>query len=138
MWTCTGEVQLVTGASPGIGVETARALASAGAEVTLAVRNVAAGAIVAAAIAEELPTGSSQPRVAQLDLAKHLWADDGITANALMPGNVAGTALARHMGPDDLANFGETTDLDLPPSQDARKGRCHLRVAGGQPRRGRG
>ena len=34
---------IVTGGSSGIGMETARALASAGAEVTLAVRNVAAG-----------------------------------------------------------------------------------------------
>ncbi|HEY4795269.1 MAG TPA: SDR family NAD(P)-dependent oxidoreductase, partial [Mycobacterium sp.] len=34
-----GRRAIVTGASSGIGVETARALASAGAEVTLAVRN---------------------------------------------------------------------------------------------------
>ena len=34
---------IVTGASSGIGVETARALASAGAEVTLAVRDTQAG-----------------------------------------------------------------------------------------------
>ena len=34
----TGRRAIVTGASSGIGVETARALASAGAEVTLAVR----------------------------------------------------------------------------------------------------
>ena len=39
-----GRRAIVTGASSGIGVETARALASAGAEVTLAVRNVEAGA----------------------------------------------------------------------------------------------
>src|ERR1700747_3328455 len=30
--------------------------------------------------------------------AAQRWADDGITVNALMPGNVANTALARHMG----------------------------------------
>ncbi|SER92161.1 NAD(P)-dependent dehydrogenase, short-chain alcohol dehydrogenase family [Lentzea xinjiangensis] len=41
---------VVTGASSGIGVETARALASAGAEVTLAVRDVAAGEKTAAGI----------------------------------------------------------------------------------------
>ena len=39
----TGHRAIVTGGSSGIGVETARALASAGAEVTLAVRNVKAG-----------------------------------------------------------------------------------------------
>ena len=38
-----GKRAVVTGASSGIGVETARALASTGAEVTLAVRNLAAG-----------------------------------------------------------------------------------------------
>jgi NAD(P)-dependent dehydrogenase (short-subunit alcohol dehydrogenase family) len=230
-----GRRALVTGASSGIGVETARALASAGAEVTLAVRNVAAGAKVATAIAEELPAGSSEPQVVQLDLADprsvaglvqswegplhilvnnagvmglpqltrtpdgcemqfatnhlghfalatglhqwlatangarvvsvasighlfspvvfddlhyrfrpydqwtsygqsksanvlfavgaaHRWAGDGITVNALMPGNVASTALARHMGPDDLANFGETTELGLPPVKTIEQG----------------
>ena len=48
-----GRRVVVTGASSGIGVETARALASTGAEVTLAVRKVEAGAKVAAAIAEK-------------------------------------------------------------------------------------
>lgn len=230
-----GRRALVTGASSGIGVETARALASAGAEVTLAVRNVAAGARVATTIAEELPAGSNEPQVVQLDLADpgsvtglvrswdgplhilvnnagvmalpqlthtpggyemqfatnhlghfalaiglhqclaaangarvvsvasighlfspvvfddlhyrfrpydqwtsygqsksanvlfavgaaHRWADDGIVANALMPGNVASTALARHVGPDDLANFGETTALGLPPVKTIEQG----------------
>jgi NAD(P)-dependent dehydrogenase (short-subunit alcohol dehydrogenase family) len=40
----TGKRAIVTGGSSGIGVETARALAGAGAEVTLAVRNTDAGA----------------------------------------------------------------------------------------------
>jgi NADP-dependent 3-hydroxy acid dehydrogenase YdfG len=39
----SGKRAIVTGASSGIGVETARALASAGAEVTLAVRDPQAG-----------------------------------------------------------------------------------------------
>ena len=230
-----GKRVMVTGASSGIGVETARALASSGAEVTLAVRNVEAGAKVAAAIAEKLPAGSSAPQVVRLDLADlstvaevvrswtgplhilvnnagvmalpqltrtpagyemqfatnhlghfalatglhrwlaaadgarvvavasighlfspvvfddlhyrfrpydqwtsygqsksanalfavgaaHRWADDGITTNALMPGNVASTALARHMGPDDLANFGKTTNLGLPPVKTIEQG----------------
>ncbi|MFD9871970.1 hypothetical protein ACFWWX_32800, partial [Streptomyces niveus] len=39
----TGRRSVVTGGSSGIGVETARALAGAGAEVTLAVRDVGAG-----------------------------------------------------------------------------------------------
>jgi len=229
-----GRRVVVTGASSGIGVETARALASTGAEVTLAVRNVEAGARVAGAIADTLPTAAGKLRVAPLDLAdpasvagfvrawtgplhilvnnagvmalpqltrtaagyemqfatNHLghfalatglhrwlaaegarvvsvasighlfcpvvfddlhyrfrpydqwtsygqsksanvlfavgaarrWADDGITANALMPGNIASTALARHMGPDDLATFGEQTDLVLPPVKTIEQG----------------
>ncbi|HWN32581.1 MAG TPA: SDR family NAD(P)-dependent oxidoreductase, partial [Pseudonocardia sp.] len=43
----SGRRAIVTGGASGIGVETARALAGAGAEVTLAVRNAEAGATVA-------------------------------------------------------------------------------------------
>ncbi|ANZ39154.1 oxidoreductase [Lentzea guizhouensis] len=46
----TGKRIVITGAASGIGVETARALAGSGAEVTLAVRDVAAGEEVAAEI----------------------------------------------------------------------------------------
>ncbi|MEJ7635186.1 SDR family NAD(P)-dependent oxidoreductase [Aeromicrobium sp.] len=46
----TGKRAIVTGGASGIGVETARALAQAGAEVTLAVRDLAAGERVAADI----------------------------------------------------------------------------------------
>jgi NAD(P)-dependent dehydrogenase (short-subunit alcohol dehydrogenase family) len=46
----TGRRAIVTGGASGIGVETARALATAGAEVTLAVRDVAAGQRVASDI----------------------------------------------------------------------------------------
>jgi NAD(P)-dependent dehydrogenase (short-subunit alcohol dehydrogenase family) len=230
-----GKRAVVTGASSGIGVETARALASTGAEVTLAVRNLGAGRKVADEIAEKLPSGAAAPRVATLDLAdpasvagfvrswsgplhilvnnagvmalpkltrtpagyemqfatNHLghfalttglhrwlaaadgarvvavssighlfgpvvfddlhyrfrpydqwtsygqsksaivlfavaaaqrWAGDGVVVNALMPGNIASTALARHMGPHDLANFGKETDLTLPPVKTIEQG----------------
>ncbi len=63
----TGKRAVVTGGASGIGLETARALASAGAEVTLAVRNPQAGAAAAAAIAEAFP--AADVRVAALDLA---------------------------------------------------------------------
>jgi NAD(P)-dependent dehydrogenase (short-subunit alcohol dehydrogenase family) len=56
----SGKVAIVTGAASGIGVETARALGSAGARVTLAVRDTAAGERVAA----DIPGAS----VASLDL----------------------------------------------------------------------
>ena len=230
-----GRRAVVTGASSGIGTETARALASAGVEVTLAVRNLEAGRKAADRIADELPSGAGVLRVSPLDLAdpasvagfvsawtgplhilvnnagvmalpqltrtpagyemqfatNHLghfalarglhrwlgeaggarvvsvasighqfcpvvfddlhyrfrpydqwtsygqsktanvlfavgagqrWSDDGIAVNALMPGNVASTALARHMTPDDLAAFGETTDLALPPAKSIEQG----------------
>jgi NAD(P)-dependent dehydrogenase (short-subunit alcohol dehydrogenase family) len=58
---------VVTGASSGIGAETARVLVLAGAEVTLAVRDTRAGALVADRIATS--TGQSRPTVAAVDLA---------------------------------------------------------------------
>src|SRR6201992_1359373 len=230
-----GRRAIVTGASAGIGVETARALASAGSDVTLAVRNLEAGRKVANDTAEKLRPEAGAVQSAPLDLAdpasvasfvrawteplqvlvnnagvmalpqltrtaagyemqfatNHLghfalatglhrwlaaakdarvvsvasighlfspvvfddlhyrfrpydqwtsygqsksanvlfavgaaprWADDGIAVNALMPGNIASTALARHMGPDDLANFGKETDLTLPPVKTIEQG----------------
>lgn len=59
---------VVTGAASGIGYETARALAGAGAEVTLAVRDVDAGERARAEIAES--TGNPMVRVGELDLAE--------------------------------------------------------------------
>jgi NAD(P)-dependent dehydrogenase (short-subunit alcohol dehydrogenase family) len=63
----TGRRAVVTGASSGIGVETARALAGANAEVTLAVRDVEAGEKIAAGITAA--TGNDDVLVAPLDLA---------------------------------------------------------------------
>ncbi|MFJ7276255.1 SDR family NAD(P)-dependent oxidoreductase [Kitasatospora sp. NPDC098663] len=63
----TGRRAVVTGGASGIGVETARALASAGAQVTLAVRNLDAGARTAEDITAT--TGNADIRVAPLDLA---------------------------------------------------------------------
>src|SRR6478735_3167327 len=230
-----GQRAVVTGASSGIGVETARALASTGAEVTLAVRNLDAGRRIVDQLTETLPAGAGALQIAPLDLAdpasvnsfanawsgplhilvnnagvmalpqltrtpagyetqfatnhlghfaltnglhRHLasaegarivavssiahlyspvvfddlhyrfrpydqwtsygqsksaivlfavgaaqrWVNDGIAVNALMPGNIASTSLARHMGPDDLANFGQQTDLTLPPVKTIEQG----------------
>ena len=63
----SGRNIVITGAASGIGLETARALAGAGANVTLAVRDTAAGDRVAAQITEE--SGNSAVHVAHVDLA---------------------------------------------------------------------
>jgi NAD(P)-dependent dehydrogenase (short-subunit alcohol dehydrogenase family) len=63
----TSRRAIVTGAASGIGVETARALAGAGADVTIAVRNVDDGVRVASEIAHT--TGNPNVRVAAVDLA---------------------------------------------------------------------
>ncbi|MFF7598600.1 SDR family NAD(P)-dependent oxidoreductase [Streptomyces mirabilis] len=230
-----GRRAVVTGASSGIGVETARALASAGADVTLAVRDTDAGARVVARLEAELPSTSGKLTVGRLDLAdrstvaafvadwtgplhilvnnagvmappqlirtpdgrelqfsvNHLghfalavglhpalaaadgarivsvasighlfspvvfddldyrfrpydpwtsygqsktanvlfavgaaarWADDGITANALMPGNIADTSLARHMDMQQVADFIASGELALPPQKTVEQG----------------
>jgi NAD(P)-dependent dehydrogenase (short-subunit alcohol dehydrogenase family) len=63
----TGRRAVVTGGASGIGVETARALAGAGAEVTLAVRNLGAGRQTAQDVIAS--TGNERVLVAPLDQA---------------------------------------------------------------------
>jgi NAD(P)-dependent dehydrogenase (short-subunit alcohol dehydrogenase family) len=63
----SGKRAIVTGGSSGIGIETARALAGAGADVTLAVRNIDAGKRTAADITAS--TGNAAVHVGRLDLA---------------------------------------------------------------------
>jgi NAD(P)-dependent dehydrogenase (short-subunit alcohol dehydrogenase family) len=63
----SGRRVIVTGGASGIGIETARALAGAGAEVTLAVRNLAAGRRTAEDIVST--TGNKWVFVSSLDLA---------------------------------------------------------------------
>ncbi|MFE1958758.1 SDR family NAD(P)-dependent oxidoreductase [Streptomyces sp. NPDC059479] len=55
----TGKRAVVTGAASGIGIETARSLARAGAEVTLAVRDIGAGRKVADGISAEIGVGTA-------------------------------------------------------------------------------
>lgn len=63
----SGKRAVVTGGSSGIGIDTARVLAAAGAEVTLAVRNIDAGRKVASAL--NAADGHDRVRVAQIDLS---------------------------------------------------------------------
>jgi NAD(P)-dependent dehydrogenase (short-subunit alcohol dehydrogenase family) len=62
-----GKRAIVTGGSSGIGIETARALAGAGAEVTLAVRDTDAGERTAEEISAS--TGNAALHVGRIDLA---------------------------------------------------------------------
>jgi len=62
----SGQTMIVTGGASGLGVETARALAEAGADVTIAVRNAEAGA---AAAADVNTTAGGRVSVGLLDLA---------------------------------------------------------------------
>ncbi len=63
-----GRRAIVTGGSSGIGIETARSLASAGADVTLAVRDPDAGQRVASDIVKDDP--GARVSVAELDVAQ--------------------------------------------------------------------
>ncbi len=63
----TGVRAVITGASSGLGAETARALTAAGAGVVLAVRDIAAGDAVADEIRQT--SGATRPEVRALDLA---------------------------------------------------------------------
>jgi NAD(P)-dependent dehydrogenase (short-subunit alcohol dehydrogenase family) len=65
----SGKRAIVTGASSGLGVETTRVLALAGADVTLAVRSVPAGEAVAADLRAALPLTAGKLDVRPLDLA---------------------------------------------------------------------
>ncbi len=62
----TGKRAIVTGGASGIGIETVKTLAKAGAEITIAARNVEAGKKVADEIIAT--TGNGKVFVAQLDL----------------------------------------------------------------------
>ena len=62
-----GKHAIVTGAASGIGIDTARALAKSGATVTLAVRNLDAGKVVARRIREA--TANRDVFVRYLDIA---------------------------------------------------------------------
>jgi len=84
----TGRTAIVTGASSGIGLETARALATANASVTLAVRDIAVGRARAAQLTAQ--TGNSAISAAELDLAD--------------PGSVAGFVCAWQRPLDILVN----------------------------------
>ncbi len=79
----SGRKAIVTGGASGIGVETARALALAGAQVVLAVRNLAAGSEAAADINGEV--GAERARVDRLDLGSQASVRDFASRHASAP-----------------------------------------------------
>jgi NAD(P)-dependent dehydrogenase (short-subunit alcohol dehydrogenase family) len=107
-----GRLAVLTGASSGIGVETARGLALAGADVVLGVRDVTAGEAVAHDLA---PEATGELRVLALDLR-------GLDSVAAFADGIA--------GPVDLliANAGvsKTPDAHLPNGLDVRFATNHL------------
>ena len=50
------------------------------------------------------------------------WADDGIAANAVMPGNVAETGLARNIDMQAVASMMAAGELALPPGKTVQQG----------------
>jgi NAD(P)-dependent dehydrogenase (short-subunit alcohol dehydrogenase family) len=112
----TGRTAVVTGASSGLGLETARALASAGAHVVAAVRDVdKAGAVLGATeiVALELSDLTSVRRAAA-DIARRHPRIDLLINNA----GVMATPLARtaqgfelQLGTNHLGHFAFTTAL---------------------------
>jgi len=121
----TSRRAIVTGAASGIGLETARALAAAGAEVTLAVRDPDTGEAARAGIVES--TGNDRVLVGEVDLADpvsiarfvRLW-DGPLHMLVNNAGVMAGTAqpeLRTRMGwelqfaTNHLGHFALTTGL---------------------------
>ncbi|KAA1026602.1 SDR family NAD(P)-dependent oxidoreductase [Pseudonocardia sp. EV170527-09] len=116
----TGRRAVVTGATTGVGLATARALAAAGAEVTLAVRDAEVGAVARAGIVAD--TGNERVAVGELDLSDQrsiarfvrLW--DGPLHMLVHAAAVAGAPLTRtvddwelhlavnHLGPASLTS----------------------------------
>ena len=118
----SGQTMIVTGGASGLGVETARALAEAGADVTIAVRNAEAGAIAAADINA---TAGGRVSVGLLDLSDlptvaafaSAWGDKPLSAlinNAAVmacPQTYTAQDLEMQIGTNHIGHFVLTTLL---------------------------
>jgi NAD(P)-dependent dehydrogenase (short-subunit alcohol dehydrogenase family) len=137
----TGRTAIVTGAATGIGIETARALAGAGAQVTLAVRNRAAGEQAAADI--NVSVGADRARVGHLDLSSlasvaafvSAWGDtplDILINNAgvmACPQSYTADGLEMQIGTNHFGHFLLATGLVPALLKAARPGRTARVVA---------
>ncbi len=137
----TGKLVVVTGASAGIGVETARALASAGARVVMAVRDTAKGEKAAAQIRESVP--DAQLEIRELDLgslasvrafgesfrADHDTLDLLINNAGVMACPQAQTSdgFDMQLGTNHLGHFALTAEL-LPALRQAAEGGSDVRI----------
>lgn len=122
-----GKTAIVTGASSGIGTETARVLAMAGANVVLAVRNPSSGEAVAATIRSALPTSAGTVEVQTLDLGDldsvrtfaRAWRDSGRQLHLLVnnagimatPQGQTAQGYELQVGTNHLGHFALTTEL---------------------------
>lgn len=79
----SGQRAIVTGATSGIGVETARALAAAGADVVLGVRRLDAGRLIAAQITAS--TGNAAVTPAALDVSDLVSVQDFVARFSVEP-----------------------------------------------------
>lgn len=113
---------VVTGASGGLGLETARALAAAGAEVVLAVRNVEKGAAAAAAVSGPRSGPVEVRRLDVADLSSVREFADDVGAVDVLVNNAGVLAVPRaltvdgfetHLATNHLGHFA-LTNLLLP------------------------
>jgi len=110
-----GEVKaIVTGGASGLGAATARHLAAAGAAVTIADRDVARGAALAAEIgASFVEVDVTDEASATNAIARARAAMGGLTALVNCAGIATGERVVGRDGPHRLASFQRTIDINL-------------------------
>lgn len=122
-----GKQAIVTGASSGLGIETTRVLALAGADVVMAVRNVKMGEEVATTLRASLPAGSGKLEVRALDLSDlatvrsfcEAWLREGRALHLLInnagvmatPQSKTAQGFELQLGTNHLGHFALTTAL---------------------------
>lgn len=146
-----GKTAIVTGATSGIGTETARVLALAGANVVFAVRNVTSGEELAAKLKASLPASAGTFSVEALDLGDltsvrafvKKWLESGrpihlLVNNAGIMATPQGTTpqgFELQVGTNHIGHFVLTTGL-LPALEKAEGGARIVSVSSDLHRRG--
>jgi NAD(P)-dependent dehydrogenase (short-subunit alcohol dehydrogenase family) len=104
----TGKLALVTGASGGLGAETARALASKGARVVITARDVAKGEEIARGI--RASTGNDGIDVEELEGRGGLYLEDCGVANVEDAEDAAGVVRSYALDPDAAKRLWPATE----------------------------